>query len=266
MKKFLCMVLALMMALAAIPAAAECGCGECAECACNAGQIDVAGVLRARGESAAAAGVYSGASWWALAENQLVVGIKSLEELGSVLPMQTAGKPYIRGNVDNGLIREKGMLRAVIGGVACGLTKVDIAVRIKTEYISLVESIVARRLEGVDMSANSVIACSQWWAGETVGHIFFTASAARIAVGVVSVNGGQDVIQLYAGDFDGDGAPELGFAAGWMVKEPPKAPEQRPGKECTPCNRKPCGKGGGGICVQINIFSIVKNVFSRMCQ
>ena len=260
MKKMLTFVLALAM-LFSFSASAECGCGECAECMCRAG-VTATGVLMVKSETVSVAGVYTGLSWWALSENQLVIGLKAPDEQVPELPA-SSGKCFIRGNVETGLIREKGRLRVILGedGAVYGLRQAEVSIRIRTEYIGLVETIVHERL-GTDaaVDANSIIACSQWWAEGTVSHIFFTSSSARVVVGTVTVNGGMDTILLYAGDFNGDGTLELGFAAGWRVPEPPKAPE-------TPCNKKPCGKGGGcTVNIQINILSIVKNVFTRMCQ
>lgn len=271
MKKMLSMVLILMMALAMTAgAAAECGCGECAECVCRAGEA-ANGVLIA--QSGTASGVYVGAAWWALAESQLVIGIKAPNEQAAILPMQAPEKTFIRGAVDNGLIREKSVMRVTFGtgGAVYGLTQIQVSVRIRAEFVGLVESIVYNRIgAGADITANSIIACSQWWDGMSVGHIFFTSATEKTAVGTVTVNGGADTIILWAGDFDGDGTLELGFCAGWTERQPEPAPERVPTpsdkKPCTPCNKKPCGKGGGCWNIQINIFSMVKNVFTKMCQ
>ena len=271
MKKLLSMVLVLMMALAmTAEAAAECGCGECADCVCRAG-ASANGVLIAK--STASSGVYVGAAWWAMAESQLIIGIKSTNEQAAILPMQAPGKNFIRGAVENGLIREKGMMRVTFGagGAVYGLTQAQVSIRIKAEFVGLVESIVYNRLgAGADITANSIIACSQWWDGTAVGHIFFAGASEKTAVGTVTVNGGADVIILYVGDFDGDGTLELGFCAGWTERQPEPAPERVPTpsgkKPCTPCDKKPCGKGGGCWNIQINIFSMVKNVFTKMCQ
>ena len=267
MKKLLSLVLALMMALmASVPALAECGCGECESCACTPG------VLMAKSETVAVAGVYTGLSWWALSESQHVFGLKAPDEAVAALPAPSAGKSYIRGAVETGLIREKGTMQALYGGAVYGLRSIEVTIRIKQEYIALAETIVHERLGAdAEITANTLIACTNWWRGETVAHIFFTSSSARVAIGTVTVNGGADTILLYAGDFNGDGTLELGFAAGWTVKqpEPPKSPEKTPcdKKPCQPCNKKPCGKGSGcTVNIQINILSIVKNVFTRMCQ
>lgn len=264
MKKFLTMALSLMMALMiSVPAVAECGCGECDACIYNPS------VLMAKSETVTVAGTYTGLTFWALSESQHVIGLKAPDEDVPALPAPSTGKVFIRGCVETGLIREKGTMQAMYGGAVYGLKQLEATVKIKEEYIALVETIVHDRIgSDAEVTANSLIACSQWWRGETVAHIFFTTASARIAIGTVTVNNGQDVIILYAGDFDGNGTLELGFSAGWSVPEPPKAPEKTPcnPKPCTPCNKKPCGKGGDGICVQINIFSIVKNVFTKLCQ
>lgn len=265
MKQGFAIALMLVM-LFSFTASAECGCGECADCACRAGAA-MGGVLIARSDTVTVLGSYTGAAWWALSGNQLVIGLKAPDEQTAMLNMQ-AVKAYIRGNVDTGLIREKGTLRVVYGedDAVYGLTRTEVKIRIKEEYIGLVQTIVHDRLGAdVAMDAGSIIASTQWWREGAVAHIFFTAASARVAVGTVTVNGGMDTIILYAGDFNGDGGMELGFAAGWTVPEPPKAPET-PCKPCQPCNKKPCAKGGCSINIQINILSIVKNIFTKVCQ
>jgi hypothetical protein len=272
MKKMLNMLLALLIVVSLLlPSSglAECGCGECAECVCNqAGQFPFP---IANSPAHSVSGVYIGVSWWAVSESQLIIGKKAPDEAVPVLPAQIPSENYIRGCGDNGLIREKSAMRILCGadGDVYGLKSLQVSVQIRQEYLALVEGIVHQRLdEYAEMNAANLIACTQWWAGETVCHIFFTSASAKIAVGAVTVNNGQDVIILYAGDFNGDGALELGFAAGWNVPDPvpAPAPEKAPEAPCagkTPCQKK-CGKGY--VNIQINILSIVKNCVKFICQ
>lgn len=266
MKQMIAIALMLML-LVTFSASAECGCGECADCLCK-GQ---AAFPMAKSPECYQSGIYIGVSWWALAENQLVIGKKAPDENVGILPAQMPVKGYLRGCGDNGLIREKGAMRVLTGedGNVYGLKQLNVSIQIRQECLPLVEEIMRQRLdEYAGINAANLIACTQWWAGETVCHIFFTSASAKIAVGTVTVNGGKDVVTLYAGDFNGDGSLELGFAAGWTVPEPPKQPET-PSTPCgrKPCDKKPCGNGCGGcgIHIQINILSLVKNIVAK-CQ
>ena len=272
MKKMLTSLLAALMIVSLLlpsSALAECGCGECAECLCRpSGQIPFP---IANSPAHSVSGVYIGASWWAVSENQLIVGKKAPDESVPVLPAQMPAKNYIRGCGDNGLIREKGAVRPLYGadGNLYGLKSLQVSVQIRQECLALVEGIVHDRLdEYAEINAANLIACTQWWAGETVCHIFFTSASAKIAVGTVTVNNGQDVIILYAGDFNGDGTLELGFAAGWNVPEPapapvPEKPTETPCAGKTPC-QKQCKKGC--VNIQINVLSIVKNCVEFICD
>ena len=272
MKKLLTSLLSLLLiASLLLPSAAmaECGgCGECAECLCRPAVAETS-VLIASSQSLSVVGSYTGVSFWALSESQHVIGLKAPDEQVPVLPIQPVGKSFIRGAVENGLIREKGTMQALYNGAVYGFTQLEVAVQIKQEYVSLVETVVHERI-GADaaVTANSIIASTNWWRNDTVSHIFFTTASVKIAVGTVTINNGQDVIILYAGDFNGDGTLELGFSAGWTVKEPepepvPENPTETPCVQKTPC-QKQCKKGC--INIQINLLSIVKNFVKFLCQ
>lgn len=272
MKKLLTSLLSLLLIASLLlpsSALAECGCGECAECLCRPPVAETS-VLIASSQSVSVVGSYTGVSFWALSEIQHVIGLKAPDEQVPVLPIQAVGKSFIRGCVETGLIREKGTMQALYNGAVYGFTQLEVAVHIKQEYVSLVETVVHERI-GADaaVTANSIIASTNWWRNDTVSHIFFTTASVKIAVGTVTVNSGMDTIVLYAGDFNGDGTLELGFSAGWTVKEPEPepdpAPERQPDTPCNPapsCQKKSCSKKCQ-VNIQINLFSIVKNCFQN---
>lgn len=269
MKKLLTSLLSLLMIVSMLlpsSALAECGCGECAECLCKAGQSSFP---IAKSAGYAESGVYFGFSWWAVSESYLVIGKKAPDEAVPVLPAQCPVSDCVRGCVDNGLIREKGALRVLFdgNGMAVGLKKLQVTVQIRQEYLALVSGIVHERIDAdAEMNAANIIACTNWWQNDTVSHIFFTTYSDRVPVGTVTVNGGKDVIILYAGDFNGDGTLELGFAAGWVT---PPAPTPDPVPQKTPCTQKtPCQKQckKGCINIQINLLSIVNNCVKFLCK
>ena len=83
MKQGFAIALMLVM-LFSFTASAECGCGECADCACRAGTA-MGGVLIARSDTVTVLGSYTGAAWWALSGNQLVIGLKAPDEQTAIV-------------------------------------------------------------------------------------------------------------------------------------------------------------------------------------
>lgn len=228
MKKLISLMLIAVMMLPAL-GAADCGCG-CGACICGAeARTDV---LIAKSETTVQAGYYAGASWWALTAWHRVPGKVHPNEDVDALPANPPESAWIGGCVDNGLVREHSVMEVITsGGAVYGLSSVQISIQIREEYISLVESIVRERLDVEEITANAIIAATMWWQENTVCHIFFLPSAPKMQVGSVTVNNGKTAITLWAGDFDGDGALELGFVTGSApaaTPEPVATPEPEP--------------------------------------
>lgn len=87
------------------------------------------------------------------------------------------------------------------------------------------------------------------------GQIFFTSERDRIQIGIVQFNCipmGLNTTPVYAGDFDGDGDLEIGYAPGWVEyqpepepePEPEHEPEKQPEKQTSTknCQKKSCFK------------------------
>ena len=192
-----------------------------------------------------------------------LAGITSPCETVEHLGVQSPSGKYVRGIQENGnVIRVHATVEYMLE-YGIGLTPLDnVIVYVDDTFRTLVAEIVARRIgEGADANeAANVIACTLWRPTEnSVAHIFFTSRVEHFAVGAVIFNGGRDTATLYAGDFDGDGTLELGFAAGWT--EPPK-PAPRNDTPCTPCKKKCSGCGFSfefKMCVSVRVnFSCAK--------
>ncbi len=202
-------------------------------------------------------------SVWAISNNNFVIGKKSPTETVPMLMAQSPEYKIVRGCVETGLIREKAMMKAVVNGSVCGFTQLNATVVIKREFIDVVENIVLNKLNEEGLCANKIIACTMWWEGDYVSHIFFTSETDKTAVGYVVFNGGKDTAIIYMGDFDKDGSLELGFTAGWNTETPKPEPTPSPNAPSQPTKKNCCKKG----CVfQINILSIVNNCFKNLCK
>jgi hypothetical protein len=193
-----------------------------------------------------------------------LAGITSPCETVEHLGVQSPSGKYVRGIQENGnIIRVHANVEYMLEH-GIGLTALDnVTVHVDDTFHTLVAEIVARRIgEGADANeAANVMACTLWRPTEdSVAHIFFTSRVEHFAVGKVIFNGGRDVATLYAGDFDGDGTLELGFAAGWT--EPPK--RETP---CTP-SKAPCKKkcNGGGCSINIEIKMCVSVRVNVSCM
>lgn len=275
MKKLLSALIALLLLVPA-SALADCGCSSCESCECVPKAETVlqanSSVLIAKSETTVQSGIYIGSAWFALTGENRVIGKISPFENQPILPACPPEKPFIGGCVDNGLIRAKGSITTLtdLTGIVFGLKSVSVSVQIQQEYISLVESIVRNRLEVDEITANSIIAASMWWQENTVCHIFFLSSVSRVQVGTVTVNNGKATIVLYAGDFNGDGIHEIGFAAGSCpapapepTPEPVPDPKLEKKPECTvqkTCVRNYYTTNIIQINNQVNINSKVTNV------
>ena len=204
------------------------GAADCG-CGCGACECGNNGVLIARSETATA-GMYTGSAWWALTNEHRVFGKISPDENVGTLPANPPKAGRIGGCMDNGVVRD--------------------------------------RLAVDEVTANAVIAATMWWRADTVCHVFFLPDAPKMIVGCITANGGAVLIDLYAGDWDGDGALELGFCVGSIpaptptpVPEATPAPKTETRTECTV--KKTCVKNVYVTnVVQINIGSnkAVQNV------
>ncbi len=210
---------------------------------------------------------------WALSTNQHVTGILTPMKIETLLGPQNPPKPYIRGFLENGLVREKGLQRYIIteDGHYYGLTAVATNVIIFPQYKELVDSIVLEKCGYTPDSVMDYIFATMYFYDNYVGHMFFRSNIPAFYVGDVIVNKGKDSFKLYLGDWDEDGKYDLGFAAGWTQCKPKPEPEPEPDpipvpkpepvkktckKTCTP--QKVCAP-----VFQFNLFSIVKNCFKR---
>lgn len=189
-------------------------------------------------------GAYSGCAGWAVVSwCKEVAGIKSPAEAVEVLPVQSVEGDYIRGFAKGGLIRAKAMITVMVTPEVIGLHKVQTTIRIMPDKVGLVSEIVQRRT-GTQVSAASVIASTLWRVGDTVSHIFLLEG---IQVGTVAVHG--ESTPLWAGDFDGDGALELGFRFGILEKKPEPKPEPKPTPKPVSKPQQECKK----VCTEIRL-------------
>ena len=229
MKKILSMVLALMMAVSMAAAAygEECKCGETCTCA-ETKTAYSSGPFRAKAE--VRMNVYTGKSWWCISENRLITGKIRADEKVDVAKITEQSTPFVRGFVDNGLIREKGAIKYMeIGGTILGLTELEATVTVWEQYADAVATVVHEKLgEDVEISANSILSCSLRWEASTVYHMFADQYSGRIPFGTLALNGGNSTTLIYFCDFDGNGTAEIVFSAGWIPYEEPEKPECKP--------------------------------------
>ena len=227
-------------------------------------------------------------SLWALSDNQHITGILTPDKVEEYLGAQAPEKPYIRGFLQNGLVREKGLQSFVVStsGQLGGFTEIKTTVKIFSQFEEIVAEVVADKCGYVPTGALDYILATMYFEDDNVGHMFFKADVSKFQVGTVTVNDGKDTFPLYMGYWDEDDEYDLGFAAGWtQCKKPEPEPEPKPApKPCPrPCYRptivvqpqcpqvKPCTETKPkvdcdevkvcGKVVQFNLFSIVKNCF-----
>lgn len=235
MKKILSMVLVLMMAvfMAAMAYGEECKCGDTCTCAETKTEYS-SGPIRANAE--VTMNVYTGKTWWCISENRLVTGKIRADEKTEIAKITEQKTPYVRGFVDNGLIREKGEIKYMeIGGTILGMTELEATVTVWEQYAEAVATVVHEKLgQDVEISANSILSCTLRWETNTVYHMFADQYSGRIPVGTVTVNGGSSTTLIYICDFDGNGTMDFVFSAGWIAYEEPKQPEPEPSCEPEP--------------------------------
>lgn len=213
--------------------------------------------------------LWSDASYWAITEDHFVAGIKSPGESVQRLPAQSVQNMGVRGFTENGLIRSQSLVRIIYEQcTVIGLKQLtNVSVFIDPQYYGIVSEIVSRRLgEGVLMCAQSIIASTLWRVDEYIGHIFFASDTNRFAVGHVTMNGGKNSTFLYAGDFDGNGTLELGFAPGWSVRTASAATEQTIVIQNTYINNKTCKKTINLIVQDNRQININSNVINNQKQ
>lgn len=215
---------------------------------------------------------FTGSAFLAMEQEQHIIGMISETERAELFTAARVMRPYVRGVVENGVVRAKGaLLYREAGGVICGLTSVGCTVVIYPQYAGAMAEIIARLIgEEADLSAETILACTQWRTASTITHIFYTDRTAWAAVGSAYFDGAQCPAILYIGDFNGDGAPEPGFLAGGMPQEPERTKEPDPPQvivvEKTVHVEKVVEKTVVNNCTriiqdnrQINIGGIVKN-------
>lgn len=181
--------------------------------------------------------IFYDATYWALTEEHHIAGMKNPTEAVSRLSVQNVTDLYVRGFSENGVIRDHCAVKVIcFEGTAVGFTKLtNVTVSVNPQFYSVVASIVSRRIgEGTAVCAQSIIASTTWRMENYIAHIFFSAGTDRFVVGNITFNAGKDIALLYAGDFDGNGTLELGFAPGWFDYVPASDPEPEPVKEPDP--------------------------------
>lgn len=157
----------------------------------------------------------TGFAWVVLdAEFQMLCGKTYANEKVEIRPARCADKTFVRGIVEDGILRYKGEMKyLVIDGQVFGLTKIEVTVEIGEEYQGPVENILLRRMgDEAKVNAGNVIACTIGRTQTAVFHYFFRASDSCVKVGRVFFNGTY-AANLYMGDWNADGLMELGFMA-----------------------------------------------------
>ena len=163
----------------------------------------------------------TGPAQWALNDNQYLTGIDNENGIAT-FGIMNPNRPYVYGFVEDGITYERGMQTTFIfPQYICGTTTLNTTVTIDPEYEDMVNNLV-RTYCGYD--SDVVLEAKDYIKATTIektirqvpriGHRFFNKSVDVIPVGQVVINQGTSVLRLYLGDFDHDGAYELGFAAG----------------------------------------------------
>lgn len=214
-----------------------------------------------------------GEALWALSDNQRITGILDPNEVEEYLPAQNPPKPYIRGFLENGMVREKGLQEFCVSasGTYGGLTYITTKVEIFTQYEEIVNEVVIDKNGYEPHCVNDYIIATMYFEDKYVGHVFFKTNISKFHVGNVYVNDGKDIIPLYMGDFDFDGAFDLGFAAGWTqcVTTPPCINIPDVVVIVRPCKPKPpvC-KNTIKVVVQpeVRVVNVNTNTTTKMCK
>ena len=202
---------------------------------------------------------YNDEAAWAVSTQQHITGVLAPDQIEDYMGMQDPPKPFIRGFLDNGLVREKGVqyFDTDSRGNLYGFTKMRTSVYVSPDYADLVNEIVYAVCgipEGEKLTAADYIAATYYFADDYyVGHRFFKANVKTWKVGRVTVNEGRDTFDLYMGDWDGDGAPDLGFAAGWTQCQP---------RTCCPF-RTGCYRVVMYVCARVEFYATMRQFCCR---
>lgn len=220
---------------------------------------------------------FRGEALWAISSEQHITGILSPDQVENHFGPQAPAKPYVRGFLDNGLVREKGLQQYVVStsGQHGGFTTLKTVITIFPQYEEIVAEVVTDKCEYTPDSVMDYVFATMYFEGNYVGHVFFKTNVPTFYVGDVTVNNGKDTFKLLMGDWDNDGKYDLGFAPGWTpCKKPepepepePPMPQPQPEPQPQPQPQKQCNKPSCQVKVcqpvfQFNLFSIVKNYFS----
>ena len=159
-----------------------------------------AAVLVAKSETTV---TYTGVSYWALTDGCVLAGIKDYGEMVPRMNVQNTHSQYVAGWMENGWMREAGMVRTLtVDGQVMGLAKLcNVTITIYTEYVPMCEAVVHALLgEDAEITANSLAACALWWDGDYAANIFFPSYADRVEIGYATFNY-QDVTPFCIGHF-----------------------------------------------------------------
>lgn len=176
----------------------------------------------------ASAETLKGEALWAISTNQHITGILDPMNVENYFGPQCPPKPYVRGFLDNGLVREKGLQAYVTSpsGQLGGFTELYTWLTIFPGFEEVVYALVEDKCGYEPTTVMDYILATMYFEDDYVGHVFFKTNVPKFHVGTIKITDKKDTIQLYMGDFDGDGNYELGFAPGWT--------------QCTPAPRKTC--------------------------
>lgn len=176
--------------------------------------------------------------WVALtAEYHELAKITDPNKIPEEYPVQNVEKVFVRGFSDHGMIGVSCRISIIeVEETVVGLTRLnDVSVKVDEDKYDIVESVILNMFgEGTCVSARSIFAATLWRIRNTVSHIFFTEKIGHFRVAEATFNGGRNTAVIYAGDFDGDGDLEFGFAAGWLDRTPEPVPETTPAPDATP--------------------------------
>lgn len=189
-------------------------------------------------EEYAAPFTYDDDVWVALtAEYHELAKITDPNKIPEEYPIQNVEKVFVRGFSDHGMIGVSCRISIVeIEETVVGLTRLnDVTVAVDEDKYEITESIIQNMFgEGTCVNARSIFAATLWRIKNTVSHIFFPEKISHFRVAEATFNGGRNTTIIYAGDFDGNGTLELGFAAGWFDRTPEPVVDTEPEPETTP--------------------------------
>lgn len=192
----------------------------------------------------------SGEALWAISTEQHVMGIIDPTKVENYFGPQEPPKPYVRGFLENGLVREKGLQAYTISasGQLGGFTTLKTTVTIFPQFEEVVYDLVTDKCGYEPNSVTDYILATMYFTDEYVGHVFIKTNVPKFHVGTITITDKKDTIELYMGDFDLDGYMELGFAPGWTP--------------CQPAPKKCCGKWTVK-CITVTQICYIKQCFQK---